>query len=129
MFSSIIQKHAPIKRKRVKKVTQPNWFNSNTLQAIKKRNYYHKKNKNVPYYKPLRNRVKELDYKAKYDYFNVHLNSHKLDPKLLLRSVRELSGLNSTTQSPSLKNGNMIADPVITANLFNLLHIHQVIPT
>jgi len=32
-----------------------------------------------------------------------------------------LSGLNSTTQSPSLndENGNMISDPVITANLFN----------
>ena len=52
---------------------------------------------------------------------NEHLNSHKHNPKLLWRSVRELSGLNSTTQSPSLKNGNgnMISDPVITANLFN----------
>ena len=59
--------------------------------------------------------------KANYDNFNEHLNSHKQSPKLPWRSVRELAGLNSTAQSPSLKdgNGNMISDPVITANLFN----------
>ena len=67
------------------------------------------------------NRVKELVQKATYDYLNEHLNSHKQNPKLLWRSVPELSGLNSTTQSPSLndENGNLITDPVITANLFN----------
>ena len=46
-------------------------------------------------------------------------------------SVRELSGLNSTTQSPSLKdeNGNMISDPVITVNLFNthFCNVHQAV--
>jgi len=45
-----------------------------------------------------------------------------------LRSVR---GLNSTTQSPSLNdgNGNMISDPVITAYLFNtrFCNIHQTV--
>ena len=59
IFSSILQKHAPIKRKRVKKTTQPNWFNSNIVHAIKQRNYYRKKH-NVPYYKLLRNRVRNL---------------------------------------------------------------------
>ena len=38
MFSSMLQTHVPIKRNRDKKVTQSNWFNSNSLQAIKKRN-------------------------------------------------------------------------------------------
>jgi len=79
----------------------------------------------------LRNRVKELVYKAKYDYFNEHLNSHKQNPKRLWISVCELSGLNSTTQSPSLndENGNIIYDPVITANLFNTHfgNIHQTV--
>ena len=45
------------------------------------------KKQNVQYYKLLRNRVKELVYKATYDYFNEHLNSHKQNPKLLWRSV------------------------------------------
>ena len=69
--------------------------------------------------------------KANYDNFNEHLNSHKQSPKLPWRSVRELAGLNSTTQSPSLKdgNGNMISDPVITANLFNthFCNAHQAV--
>ena len=92
------------------------------MHVIKQRNYYHKKH-NVPYYKLLRNRVKELVYKAKYDYFNEHLNSHKQNPKQLWKSVHELSGLNSITQIPSSRdeNGNMISDPVITVNLFNTL--------
>jgi len=72
------------------------------MHAIKQRNYYHKK-QHIPFYKLLRNRVKKLVYKSKYDYFNEHLNSHKQNTKLPWRSVRELSGLNSTTQSPKFK--------------------------
>ena len=131
LFSSILQKHAPLKRKRVKKVTQPNWFNPDILQAIKQRNYYHKK-QNVPQYKFMRRRVKEIVYRAKYDYFNDHINGHKQNPKQLWKSLRELSGLNSDTQTPCLndENGNLISDPVITANLFNthFSNIHQTVP-
>jgi len=49
------------------------------------------------------------NYKATYGYFNEHLNSHKQNPKYLWNSVRELSGLNNTTQYPSLndENGNL----------------------
>jgi len=38
MFSSVLQVHAPLKRKRVKKQIQPVWFNSDISKAIKQRN-------------------------------------------------------------------------------------------
>ena len=80
----------------------------------------------------MRKRVKDIVYRAKYDYFNDHINGHKQNPKLLWKSLRELSGLNSDTQTPSLndENGNLISDPVITANLFNthFSNMHQTVP-
>ena len=33
MFSSILQNHAPIKRKRIQNVTQKHWFNSDILNS------------------------------------------------------------------------------------------------
>ena len=75
--------------------------------------------------------LRNLSTGQKYDYFNDHMNCHKQNPKLLWKSLRELSGLNSDTQTPCLndKNGNMISDPVITANLFNthFCNIHQTV--
>ena len=43
MFSSVLQIHTPLKRKRVKRQIQPVWFNSNISKAIKQRNHFHKK--------------------------------------------------------------------------------------
>ena len=42
LFTSVLDKHAPLKRKLVEKPTQPNWFNSDMLRAIHQRNHFHK---------------------------------------------------------------------------------------
>ena len=37
LFTQILDIHAPIKTKRVKHVNQPDWFNTDSLNAIKQR--------------------------------------------------------------------------------------------
>ena len=79
----------------------------------------------------MRKRVTEIVYRAKYDCLNDHLNFHKQNPKLLVKIIRELSELNSDTQTHCLndENGNLITDPVTTANLFNthFCNIHKTV--
>jgi len=43
LFSNAQQKHAPLKKKSVNHVIQPNWIKSDILNAIKQRKYFHKR--------------------------------------------------------------------------------------
>ena len=47
IFSSVLPNHAPKKQRRVKRQKQPNWINTEILQARKKRDQY-KKSSNIP---------------------------------------------------------------------------------
>ena len=38
----VLNRHAPLKNKRVKRETQPEWLNDCIKSASKKRDYYHK---------------------------------------------------------------------------------------
>ena len=42
IFTSVISKHAPQKRKRVKRLKQPNWMNNEISNAMKTRDTRHK---------------------------------------------------------------------------------------
>ena len=59
IFSSILSNHAPKKQRRVKRQKQPNWINTEILQARKKRGQY-KKSSDIPQYNVWRNKVKQL---------------------------------------------------------------------
>ena len=43
VFLTILDKHAPIKAKRIKRDTKPGWFSDIIKEAIKKRDAYHSK--------------------------------------------------------------------------------------
>ena len=60
----VIDYHAPIKNKRVKRAKQPEWFNENILQAIYDRNKA-KSLGDIPLYKTTRNNVLKLIKEAK----------------------------------------------------------------
>ena len=47
IFLTVLDKHAPVKTKRVKKDTQPEWFNDEIKEAIKKRDAYESMSKFV----------------------------------------------------------------------------------
>ena len=59
IFSSVLSNHAPKVQRRVKRQKQPNWINTESLQARKKRDQY-KKSSNIPQYNVWRNKGKQL---------------------------------------------------------------------
>jgi len=119
-FSSVLDNHAPLKRKRVKKATQPNWFNSDILRAFQQRNHFHKSKDNINY-RLWRQKVKSLICYAKTNYYNEHIISKQHNHRQLWNSLKELSGQSSTSAHTSLKydEGDMIKNPLTVANLFN----------
>jgi len=74
LFFNTLQKHAPLKQKRMKHVIQPNWIHSDILNAIKQRKYFHKK-KDSGNFNLWRQTVRKLIYKAKTHYFNAHIKN------------------------------------------------------
>jgi len=109
-----------MKRKRVKKPTQPNWFNSDSIHAIHQRNHFHK-SKVIIIYRLWRQKVKYLLFNAIAIYYNEYINSKQHTPRQLWNSLKELSGQTSTSVCTSLKDdeGDMINNPLTVVNLFN----------
>ena len=69
LFHDVINKHSPLKKKRVKHQTLPLWLNTDTKQVILLRDKCRKQRKFVEY-KQQRNRVNYLVREAKKTYFN-----------------------------------------------------------
>ena len=61
---SHVNRHAPLKRKRVKHPKLPPWLNKDIKETIAERDKL-KREKKIPEYKKLRNEVKNLVRKAK----------------------------------------------------------------
>ena len=74
-FLSLLDKHAPLKKKRVKKCQQPGWMNQEILNSIKTRDKFHNE-KDMNNYKIWRNKVKSLISKSKQEFFNDAINSN-----------------------------------------------------
>ena len=79
-FLSLLDKHAPLKKKRVKKCQQPGWMNQEILNSIKTRDTFHNA-KDMNNYKIWRNKVKSLIFKSKQEFFNNAINSNVKNPK------------------------------------------------
>ena len=69
LFKSVLSKHAPQRKRRVKRVNQPNWMKQEILDAIKLRNHFHK-NSDTINYKIWRQNVKNLIIEAKQQFYN-----------------------------------------------------------
>jgi len=104
----------------VKHVIRPNWINSDILNAIKQRRYFHKKKDSV-IFRLWRRTVRKLIYKAKTHYCNTHINENKRNPEQLWNSLRELSGTSVSSNIPHLNDaeGNLITSYYKTVDMFN----------
>ena len=66
IFNDVLDTYAPIKQKRVKRVSQPRWFNDDLNHEIQKRDHHFKKAKKSQktedwkHYKSVKNKVNEL---------------------------------------------------------------------
>jgi len=120
LFKTVLNKHAPQRKRRVKRVNQPRWMKQDILEAINLRNHFHKKADSVNY-KIWRKNVKHLIKEAKRQFYNETINSNKRNPKQLWNSLHELSGLKSQTQTNYINdaNGYPITSPCTSANVFN----------
>ena len=98
IFLTVLDKHAPVKTKRVKKDTQPEWFNDEIKEAIKKRDAYHK-NKDWKQYKQWRNNVNNLKRAHKKDFFSNAITENK-DTSYLWKHVKNISNPSENSTLP-----------------------------
>ena len=89
LFLDVINKHAPLKKKRVKHQTLPPWLNSGTKQAMLLRDKCRKQKKFVEY-KQQRNRVNYLVREAKKKYFT-DLAGNTADISSMWRAINTLT--------------------------------------
>ena len=109
LFLAVVNKHAPLKKKRAKHQTLPPWRNSNKKQAFLLRDKFRKQKKFVKY-KQQRNRVNYLVREAKKKYFN-DLAGNKADMSSMWRAI------NTLTKGHSPVNNNL--RPELTPDVFN----------
>ena len=109
LFLDVINKHAPLKKKRVKQQTLPPWLNTDIKQAMLLRDKCRKQKKFVEY-KQQRNRVNYLVREAKKKYFN-DLAGNKADISSMWRAI------NTLTKGHSPANNNLPSE--LTPDVFN----------
>lgn len=120
LFHSVLNKHAPQKSRRVKHAVQPNWMNSEILEAMKTRDKYHTEKK-TEQYRIWRNKVKSLIQHAKTEFYSVTINNNHKNPRQLWQNLHDVTGKSNKYQTALIKDefGNVISSPEIAANTFN----------
>jgi hypothetical protein len=96
----IIDKHAPLRRKRVKEQTHPKWLTPEIIETMKQRDKC-KKLKQFNEYKILRNKVCALVTKAKRDHVNALINNSS-DTRHLWKAMNEIT--HKAPKQPSSSN-------------------------
>ena len=120
IFNAVLDKHAPRKRKRVKKIKQPNWMNKDITTAMRTRDKLHKQGK-MTEYRLWRNKVKALIQHAKKEHYSNTINCNHHNPKLLWKNLHELTDFQKKGHSEYIidQGGDLVTDPVKIGDLFN----------
>ena len=130
LFLSAIDSIAPLKQIRIKQRSNP-WMNANILQAINDRDkafhkYTHvKSEENFNSFQMFRNKVQNLVYSAKKDYFTNSIEQNKNDSKSLWKTLKSLGlpskkGSDNSSSNICLKiDGNICFDKKLIADTFN----------
>ena len=126
MFNDVLNSHAPLKKKRVKRLHQPEWFTDEFSDAIKKRNNLHQRaisiNTTICWrdFRSARNRVVHLIRDAKRTFYSNSINANLDNPKNLWKIIRNIAPSTSSNLPNNLTiDGKTFADPKDIANLFN----------
>lgn len=97
-FMQIFNQHAPLRTKRVKRETQPEWHNDEIKQAMKRRDFYHKA-KHWKEYKIWRNKIASLIRTSKKDFFTRSVEENKAC-SFLWKHVKDLKNESNETSLP-----------------------------
>ena len=118
---TVFDKHAPIKTKRVKKESQPDWYNEDIKFASKQRDMYHK-SRNWPQYKHWRNKTIQLirTCTSKKGFFAKSIAENK-DNTYLWIHIKDINGKSKENKLPDelTVNGNSTTDPHIISECLN----------
>ena len=119
IFTSVLNKHAPIKEKRVKRRNKVEWLNNEISEAQRNRDYFHKK-KDWQNFKFWRNKAKSLIRTSKKALFENAINENK-NNSFLWKHVKNITAGTETNKMPSaLSMGDQIAtDPETIINEMN----------
>ena len=99
IFMTILNKHAPLKTKRVKRNNQPGWMNDDIKVAITQRDINHY-NQNWNQYKYWRNKTTSLIRSAKKAFFNRAITENN-DNTYLWRHIKDLNGKTAASKFPN----------------------------
>jgi len=108
LLLSVVDLHAPLKKKRVKHSTLPNWMTQELRDAMRLRDSL-KKSKKWDEYKKQRNKISELVKKAKKLYFKKLVSNKDSNISSLWRAVNEFTN-KSRKPSPCTQNVPFTAD-------------------
>ena len=106
ILSPIVNKHAPIRRKRVKHPTLPGWLSTEIKEAMSIRDKL-KKERNFTEYKQQRNKVTQLVRSAKKAFFEQLIDNDNGDTAVIWRAMNELT---NKSHKPSSAQINISAD-------------------
>jgi hypothetical protein len=95
IFNNVLNRHAPIKVKRIKHDVQPVWI-TEEVKAARQNRDQHLKNKNFAEFKKWRNMTNTLIKKAKRDFFSNAVQENK-DPAFLWKNIKDLSSSKGNT--------------------------------
>ncbi|MCU7800963.1 MAG: reverse transcriptase family protein [gamma proteobacterium symbiont of Lucinoma myriamae] len=96
---TVLNKHAPIKSKRVKRETQPEWFNVDIKNAIRNRDTHHQK-KDWSQYKYWRNKTNSLIKLYKKDFFSKAVAENK-DTTYIWKHIKNLGRQSEKSRMPT----------------------------
>ena len=102
IFLPIVDKHAPIRRKRVKHQTLPGWISKDIIEAMKLRDQL-KKDKQFNEYKKQRNVVSQLVKNAKKEHFENMIREQN-DTAHLWRAMNSITGKSKTNKGSNKSN-------------------------
>ena len=103
LFSAIINRHAPIKKKRVKNASVPPWLDSTIKQAISLRDKF-KKNKQYDAFKQQRKHVKFLVRQAKKKFYDSIVKSNTNNVSSIWKAINLLNNKSFCKDSSIPKN-------------------------
>ena len=117
----MIDKHLPLREKRVKKQQQPDWMTYEIIQCMSQRDNFKSINDTVNY-KTYRDRCVSLIRDAKTTYYKTCVEDHKGDSKKLWQYLCDVIPTNLKTAPSSLRNNSdnsSILDPEDMCEHFN----------
>ena len=118
-FTSIINKHAPIKEKRVRRIFKSGWFNKDIKSIILSRDRA-KRRGHISEFKGLCNKVVNMVRSAKREYYHKILKDNYGNSKMLWNQMGELTGKKPVSSPNAINvNNELSTDPILIANSLN----------